>query len=270
MKGNVSKILAAAAAIVLLAGPVLASEATNDTTGANSTNNASITFSNETSVENNNNAWVDNNAWLNSNTGGNSASMNTGDGTINTGNAGIELVLENQFNMNETSIEGNLNGSGTVGNSNTGFNSENNASITEENEINVENDNELSIRNNIRGNANTGDNEADKNTGDGSITTGDASIRVNVKNKGNENITNIRCGECPEENGGQGGGGGPGGEQGGGGQGGGIGGAVEQIAEALGVGGAGPVTLPQAGASVLGLSLISSLLGFAIWRKRNK
>ncbi|NIM47606.1 MAG: hypothetical protein GTN40_05630, partial [Candidatus Aenigmarchaeota archaeon] len=119
------------------------------------------------------------------------------------------------------------------------------------------NSNNLNIKNKIGGSANTGDNEANYNTSNGSITTGDASVKINVKNKGNTITGGVGAGE----------GEGPGEEvqplDG-------IVEEIEKIAEVLGVGGVRPTALPRAGASILGLSLISSILGFSIWKLKKR
>jgi hypothetical protein len=79
----------------------------------------------------------------------------------------------------------------SVGNDHTGYNSDNNASLKVENEASITNSNHYNVDNDIFGKANTGDNKAEKNTGDGSVDTGSTDFNVSVTNKGNSATTNL-------------------------------------------------------------------------------
>ncbi len=72
-------------------------------------------------------------------------------------------------------------------NSNTGAGSDNEATVEIENDVTIVSNNEANINNNIDIWANTGNNSADKNTGDGSVSTGDITGSVSITNTGNEN-----------------------------------------------------------------------------------
>src|SRR4030066_274101 len=74
-------------------------------------------------------------------------------------------------------------------NSNTGADSTNDATVNINNNTSVSSSNTATINNNISIWANTGNNSADKNTGDGSVSTGDITGGVKVINTGNMNGT---------------------------------------------------------------------------------
>lgn len=75
----------------------------------------------------------------------------------------------------------------SASNTNTGAESTNEATVTIKNNVTINSTNNANISNNIFVKANTGYNSANQNTGSGSITTGDISGSVSVKNTGNEN-----------------------------------------------------------------------------------
>jgi hypothetical protein len=64
------------------------------------------------------------------------------------------------------------------------------------NDINITLRNDARVNNNIGANLNTGGNQADKNTGDGTITTGDIDFTIDVVNDLNHNQIG---GPFPEE-----------------------------------------------------------------------
>lgn len=72
-------------------------------------------------------------------------------------------------------------------NSNTGANSDNDATVTIENDTTINSSNDAKIENDLSIKANTGDNTADKNTGDGGVSTGDIGGSVSIENTGNDN-----------------------------------------------------------------------------------
>ena len=186
----------------------------NDTTGADSTNNASSDLNNTNTILIDNLGNVINNYQIDANTGNNNADMNTGDGSITTGNANVVFNLINLLNntflgpgellLGIVNIFGNLSGDivlqglegnginpylGSVDASNntTGADSSNNASNSLTNNTDIDLTNSAQVLNNISLDATTGNNDASKNTGSGSITTGDVDANLKVTNIANTN-----------------------------------------------------------------------------------
>lgn len=206
----------------------LAASATNEFTGSSSSNDSTTSLTDATTIENNNFGTVNNNFNATAETGGNSASDNTLNGTIRTGSANAEGNLANFTNTNVVSdspwwliLVNNLgtwipilvpsysgstqlvldlddlgsgdNYSGTevplyAGNEFTGSSSDNSALASQTNETNIANNNDGSITNNVDTLALTGGNEANRNTGHGTVITGDANIWINALNFLNTNI----------------------------------------------------------------------------------
>jgi hypothetical protein len=193
-------------------------EAINYLTGSNSTNTADNQFNQVLDVLNQNGVDVNNLINSFSSSGGNTASDNTGNATIITGNAS---VLANLFNLANTNIfgtdainilyqdvygsyGGNINlGSAqsysladllgtplniTSGNDTTGFNSNNLANFDGSLTLNITNENDGTLDNDLDLAAITGGNTASDNTGNATIQTGDASIIANLINFLNSNL----------------------------------------------------------------------------------
>lgn len=187
----------------------------NENTGANSVNNANANLGSSTEIENNNDANTDNKIIVSSNTGNNDASKNTGDGSVSTGISNIQVTLKNLMNqnifgdtiiyimvnvlgkwtgMNLISLGGTYStdpsksGDITVENTNTGADSINNAGVSLTDSTKIENNNDANLTNNININSNTGNNDASKNTGNGSVTTGDSGVIANILNFMNFNV----------------------------------------------------------------------------------
>jgi len=186
----------------------------NDTTGAGSANNASSELNNTNTILIDNLGNVINNYQIDANTGDNTADKNTGDGSITTGDANVVFNLINLLNnvflgpgqllLGVVNIFGNLSGdivlqgldgnnlalpAGTLsaGNSTTGADSLNNADANATNNTDIALANSAEVLNNVTLNATTGDNDADKNTGSGSVSTGDVNAALKVTNVANTN-----------------------------------------------------------------------------------
>lgn len=183
--------LSGAASIAFALAPVMAASAVNDTTGPESTNEAKVELENEVSILQENNLCVSNNIQVNANTGYNKANKNTGSGSVSTGDANVGVSVSTSGNSN--SLELAVNGSGDyyAGNETTGPESENEAKVEVENEVDVTQENNASVSNNVGIDADTGHNKAEKNTGDGSVQTGDVDVEVSVVNDLNENVLEI-------------------------------------------------------------------------------
>ena len=74
-----------------------------------------------------------------------------------------------------------------VSNKNTGADSDNDTNVNIDNDFDFTQDNDLDINNDVSADLNTGDNDADKNTGDGSVKTGDINFDITISNEGNNN-----------------------------------------------------------------------------------
>lgn len=77
----------------------------NKTTGAESTNIAKINEENNLNIELRNDSYVENEATIAASTGGNKASYNTGDGSVETGDASVTINFNTT--LNTSSIEAN-------------------------------------------------------------------------------------------------------------------------------------------------------------------
>ena len=130
-------------------------------------------FSRKIEVRNQNWANVKNNVTTIANTGNNEIEGRRG--SIRTGNAYADALVQNTVNTNETKIRTPCR-RGCVG------------------KIEVRNENGARVRNNVTTIANTGDNEIERNNrcGEGCIVTGRAKSLSTVINVINSNITRIR------------------------------------------------------------------------------
>lgn len=185
----------------------------NSVTGPNSNNIADAQNSFTVNEASGNDATLVNDLVLEAVSGGNSASFNTGGGSIKTGNA---ASLANVINMVNTNLNvsqwlvGVVNVFGTLAgniilpqdesgppvennttflaeNSNTGFGSTNNVTVDIEKSTEVTNNNEADIQTNLEVTANSGDNTANINTGGGGITTGQSDVSVSNTTVANSN-----------------------------------------------------------------------------------
>jgi len=191
-------------------------DASNDTTGESSDNDASTTCTSQNTILIDNDGNIVNDYYLSADTGHNSTDKNTGDGSILTGDANVVLNVINFLNntflggagellLGIVNIFGNLTGDivlnmptsgdefflsgGSAGasNSTTGADSSNNSSTNTNNTTDISLTNSSDILNNIKLFADTGDNDASKNTGSGSVLTGDVNSNLKVTNISNTN-----------------------------------------------------------------------------------
>ncbi|HVZ59126.1 MAG TPA: hypothetical protein VG935_05225 [Patescibacteria group bacterium] len=164
---------------------------TLSTNGADSNNTANITHSSNTTVVQNNTANITNNVDVNSSTGGNDADKNTG-GTVkvDTGNATTNVTVSNSANQNAANVQGCGCGDGdtNVTIDKNGAESSNSVDLNSNNTVGVFQNNTANVGNNVNVHANTGDNDAYKNTGGGvSVTTGDTNTTVNLTTNADAN-----------------------------------------------------------------------------------
>lgn len=190
-------------------------KATNQTTGSDSTNTVGVSTTSEQITEVQNDGEINNLLDLAAITGQNSASQNTGNGTVSTGDADVAATLVNLLNttvvngnlwVTVADIFGDLNGniiipelsglSGSqygntfvnAGNNDTGANSDNviNVGINENDTTRINNDADINTI--VNASAITGQNEALSNTGGGVIETGNGSAQASSVSLANTTI----------------------------------------------------------------------------------
>ena len=181
MKALLKSASLAALGTLLCGGFALAAVG-NDHTGFNSENNATIEQESEARIETENDAHIMNEIDGMLRTGFNRSSYNTGNGKVYTGDADATVEVANKANESTVSIGGASWGAAVpdVENSTTGAESENNAWIEVENELRVEVENDAHVDNDIAVMTSTGGNSSSYNTGSGEVSTGDASLHVDL------------------------------------------------------------------------------------------
>jgi len=183
MKELIKKVAIAGVGSLLVGGFSFAAIG-NDHTGFDSENNATIESENEARVETRNDARLDNDVDGTMLTGHNYSSYNTGSGHVDTGDAEADISATNKVNESKVSVSAGDMGSGltSVTNSTTGAESRNNAWIEMENELNIDVHNDAHVDNDVALMAGTGGNKSSYNTGNGSVSTGNAAITVGLSN----------------------------------------------------------------------------------------
>lgn len=166
--------------------------------GADSKNKVDLDLDNTTKVYQSNEADVRNNVKVDANTGGNKANKNTGgDVEIETGDADVTVDVTNAVNQNVATIGGGAGGSLSAEISGNGADSKNDLKLNLDNDVEILQENVADIKNSVDVDANSGDNQAKKNTGgDVSIDTGDADVNVEVTNKANFNGLDLSDCSC--------------------------------------------------------------------------
>lgn len=199
----VSAALSATTALLSIAPVTFATTIQVSGNGSDSDNTVNLEISRTVDIFQQNTADVDNNVDAGANTGDNNANDNTGgDVSISTGNATTKLGLSTTANSNKTfgtccggdlSVDAKIAGNGS--------DSDNRINLTLNSENRFVENNSLDIDNRIELYSNTGDNNANGNTGnDVEISTGNALIELVLTNKGNSNVVNCDCpGKAKEE-----------------------------------------------------------------------
>jgi len=167
--------------------------------GADSKNDADVIVKNNTWIDQDNQAKIKNNVYVDADSGYNDANRNTGGNVdISTGDANAAVTVSNMANKNIASIGNGSNGGGTLAVviSGNGANSKNNADVRLTSNKTIWQNNVANITNKVKVDADTGRNDANRNTGgDVSIDTGDAIANVDVSNLANFNSADISgCG----------------------------------------------------------------------------
>lgn len=195
-----TKRIATAAAFSALLVNTLANGAFAATTltisgnGSSSNNTSNVSTTMNTTVVQSNTADIKNNVTTNANTGGNHANDNTGgDVTVRTGNATSNATVSTQANLNKAVVNNcNCEGNATVTISGNGTGSRNDATLESTRTTDVFQNNAAHVENNVNSNAESGNNDANRNTG-GHVTvwTGNAASQANVSTSANANIATV-------------------------------------------------------------------------------
>jgi hypothetical protein len=162
--------------------------------GSDSDNTVSVEVQSETTVVQENEAKVVNDIETEAVTGENSATGNSNDTVVVTGNIEQEVVVDNKLNesvavvdnccQQDTSAKISANGSG----------SQNYISINSTNSTNVDVNQAASVTNSVDGYANTGGNSANYNGGDVVINTGNIKVSGAILNDVNNSNVNVNSG----------------------------------------------------------------------------
>jgi hypothetical protein len=162
--------------------------------GSHSSSDCKFEVKNDTNVLQSNKADIDNKVQVDASTGGNQAEDNTGgDVTIETGDVDVSIAVENQVNSNVAKIDGYFGGDYTAEITGNGTDSDNEVEFEVENEIDLTQKNKADVDNKVKVDAETGDNDAEDNTG-GSvhIDTGDVDVdKIDIKNVLNANSATV-------------------------------------------------------------------------------
>lgn len=161
-----------------------------DGNGTSSQNSANVNITQTNTINSTNQANIQNDVNSQANTGGNSASNNTsGDTTIQTGDTNQNVSISNQANSSTINTSGCGGCTGqdiNVQVSGNGSDSENSTNVDVKNETTINATNNANITNTVYVGANTGNNSAQNNNGDVSISTGNIVIHGSIENKANK------------------------------------------------------------------------------------
>src|SRR3989344_3930635 len=158
--------------------------------GADTYNKAEVDVNQNRTVVQSNEANISNNVTATADTGDNDANRNTGGGvSVTTGDAKTTVDILNQANANSAKISGDGEGGSLsariLGN---GADSYNKIELDYNKSVVVDQSNSARVENDVYAKADTGDNDANRNTGGTvSIDTGDAETKVGVDNMINFN-----------------------------------------------------------------------------------
>lgn len=196
-KKNVASLLVALVLLMYSFVPSVLASTTVEISGngSYSNNDAKIDVQQDTTVVQKNDAKITNDIKSETETGDNNANDNTnGNVSINTGNASSTANTSTTVNLNKAKIDncGTCNGDTSVKISGNGSDSKNDVKLDNKNTTEVFQDNKAHIDNKIKAETETGDNNANRNTGgDVSIRTGNATSNVSVSNQANANLISV-------------------------------------------------------------------------------
>lgn len=168
---------------ILGTGNVNAEDLIISDNGSDSQNNVSISQENNTQVQQQSTADIQNDTQTTADTGGNEASGNSGDTTINTGDVQASEIINNEANQSvvdspccPTSTTATISGNGA--------DSQNNIEINRDNSTNINVNQEANISNQSQGTLISGNNTASNNIGNTTIETGNISASLETFNQG--------------------------------------------------------------------------------------
>lgn len=191
LKKKVASAIAAGTLLLNLATPAFATSLTLEVSGngSNSDNEVELEYEQEVKVTQTNVANVLNDVKVEANTGGNEAEDNTGgDVEISTGDAETNVTVSNTLNSNVAHVDACCLGDVTAKISGNGSDSDNDIDLDLDNDVKVTQVNHANVWNYVDVEAETGDNEAEDNTGGSvKIETGNASATVSVSTAANSN-----------------------------------------------------------------------------------
>lgn len=177
-----------ALALLLVAMPVMAAEvdvkAENSTTGADSDNENEYDVESDLDVDVENDAEVDNEADADVDTGDNEQNRNTSGGDLETGTVEASTEWENVVNAGAALMDDGdgLEVSGDFTNDTTGADSDNSNELDVENDVELDLENTADLFNQLDLDADTGDNEQNRNTEAGDLETGDVTVDSMIAN----------------------------------------------------------------------------------------
>lgn len=171
--------------------------------GAGSNNAIQAALGNLSALTQNNNAHINNNVDADASTGKNDAEFNTGgDVVIDTGNAWADVDVTNAVNFNHADVDCGCLLDVLAKVSGNGAESDNGISLGLNDLQTIAQDNGACLFNDVDGEAKTGKNDANSNTGeadsDPSVNTGDATSNTDVENSGNVNSVGDLGFDMPE------------------------------------------------------------------------
>lgn len=172
-----------------------AEELTITGNGGGSQNEVNITSQTTTTIKQTNQAQVVNDVKPTANSGDNQTSGNTGNSNITTGNIDSKTTVENQGNVSKADNPCCPSPGTTVTISGNGENSQNSVSVANGNQTNVDINQKAEIKNEITGQASTGGNQANDNSGNVSINTGNITAQENIDNH-NINVADVIAGQA--------------------------------------------------------------------------
>ncbi len=195
LQKKVTSAIAAGALLLQVALPVLAQSTTLVITGngAESDSDINVAQTTTTTVVQNNVANISNDVDADADTGGNDANYNTGGAvSIDTGDASTGVAISNTANSNTAEVKGCCETDVDVEISGNGWKSDNDANLKLSTSTDVFQNNYAKIKNDVDADSDTGDNDANYNTGGNvSVKTGDADTAVLIDNKVNSNWAKI-------------------------------------------------------------------------------
>jgi hypothetical protein len=198
-------ILASTSLLVSAATLVMADDATIQGNGVDSENKIEMTDTSETTVVQENKAFIENEVVMEGNSGGNEANENTGsDVGVKTGGVTESALIGNKANSNYASVDACCaDGDNSLTIKNNGKDSDNKIKSTSVDSTEVLQGNFALVKNDVEMEGNSGDNEANENTGPAEedpveVKTGGVDMSVGIENVANKNVAYVNGCGCEE------------------------------------------------------------------------